>query len=159
MRFRLFALGYGTGLAGLLLGCDPAGPAAPLAAPLGASAPVDVPLLEVIEDINACTGEQITLTYSATARVQDFGDHFVLQARGTVATSDGWSGTFTWSFVFQDDHIAHIAAHDMEITDGSHQRMIFPLGLEQHVSSTDGELIVDFVHFSKDRVRCVGKPA
>ena len=119
------------------------------------SAPVEAPLLVAFDDINACTGETITLTYTGTARVQTVGDHSLLHVDGSVTTSDGWFGTFVWTFINQGDQVAHVNAHDMEITDGSRQRMIFPLGLEQHVT-IDGALVVDFFRFSKDRVRCVG---
>ena len=119
------------------------------------SAPLEVPLQVDIVDINACTGETITLTYTGTALVQTVGDHSLLHVNGSVTTSDGWVGTFVWTFINQGDQVAHVNAHDMEISGPGGQRMIFPLGLEQHVT-IDGTLVVDLVHFSKDRVRCVG---
>jgi hypothetical protein len=147
----------------LALSCEPAAPTAP---PLGlpaavspalgaAPSPAYVPLFVVIDDINPCTGLPVTLTYEGTARVQEFGDHFVLHVNGSVETTDGFSGSFSWTLIFQGDRIAHVSAHDMEISDATGQIMIFPIGLEQHVTA-DGELVVDLFHFSKDRVRCVG---
>ena len=147
----------------LFAGCEPTLPTsptqtAPNATPPAldaAQSPTEVPLLVVIDDVNPCTGLPVTLTYDGTARVQEFVNHFVLHVNGTVETTDGFSGSFNWTLVFQADQVAHVSAHDMEVSDATGQIMIFPIGLEQHVT-VNGELVVDLFHFSKDRVRCVG---
>lgn len=151
------------GLSVLAIGCEATSPTAPSAgkpaamtpALDAAQSPADVPLLVVIDDINPCTGLPVTLTYEGTASIQEFGNHFVLHVNGTVETTDGFSGIFNWTILSQSDHVVHVSAHDMEMSDATGQIMIFPIGLEQHVT-VDGELVVDLVHFSKDRVRCVG---
>jgi hypothetical protein len=150
-----------TGLCLMIIGCNSTTPTSPaFTAPTTAavSAPVEVAIFEQFEDFNPCTGASTTLTYSGTAKIRDFDDHFMLHVLGTVVTTDGYSGSFNWTFVFHGDRVGVIRAHDMELSDATGQRMIFPVGVE-HVTSVDGEPIVSFSHFSKDRVRCVGKPS
>jgi len=158
MRFRVLATPVLVTALAFTQGCDSRVPTAPIAAPSASNAPVEAPILVEIQDINPCTGEDILLTYAGTGTLQEFGDHSVLHVLGTVTTSDGWAGSFNWTFIFQVGQVGHIAAHDVELTDGSHQRMLFAVGVE-HVTGVNGEEIVTFVHFSKDRVRCVGTPA
>jgi hypothetical protein len=153
--WRLFA-----GLALLAVGCDAPAPMTSESQASGPSlaaarAPVEVPLQQSYDDINPCTGLQMTLYYTGTARVQDFGDHSLFHVNGTVTTSDGWTGKFTWTFTFLNDQVAHVTAHDMELNSATGQREIFPVGLEVHIA-VDGRPVVDLVHFSKDRTRCVG---
>jgi len=157
MHFRLCA-GTALGVGLLALAC--AGPGPTDLAATGAAlsrAPIESPLLAVIDDVNACNGLPITLTYSGTAQLQEFGDHSLLHINGTVTTTDGFTGTFTWTFVFQGDQVGHITAHDMEVSDVSGQRILFAVGLE-HVTVVNGEIVVSLVHFSHDRIRCLGQP-
>ncbi len=93
---------------------------------------------------------------TGTAQVQAFGDHFLLHVLGSVTTTDGFSGSFNWTFVFEGDRVAQIRAHDMEVSDATGQRMIFAVGVE-HTTTVDGTPVVSFMHFSKERVRCVGR--
>lgn len=158
MRFRVLAMPVLATALALAQGCESSVPTAPTAAPLASNAPVDVPVFAEFQDINPCTGEDILLTYSGTGTLHEFGDHSVLHVRGTVTTSDGWAGSFNWTFVFQVGQVGHFAQHDVELSDGSHQRVIFAVGIT-HVTGVNGEVIVTFEHFSKDRVRCVGTPA
>jgi hypothetical protein len=165
-RSNIFALATAAGFCLALVGCESGLQTSPtsagsLAAPVTAAAaraPVGEPLLIEIDDVNACNGLPITLTYAGTALVQEFGDHSLLHVNGTVTTTDGFTGTFNWAFVFQDDQVAHISAHDMEVSDASGQRIIFAVGVE-HTTSVDGTTVVSFVHFSHDRIRCIGSGA
>jgi hypothetical protein len=144
---------------GLFSGCATDTPTAPSdSRPALSRAPIDAPLLVTIDDVNACTNEPITLTYSGMANLQEFGGHFLLHVNGVVTTTDGYTGIFNWTFIGYADQVSHVSAHDMEVSDATGQRILFPLGLEQHVT-IDGELVVDFFHFANGRVRCLGKPA
>lgn len=116
-------------------------------------APIVVPLFEEFDDLNPCTGEVVTYTFTGTARIKEFDDHFILVAKGTVVTSDGFSGSFNRQFVFQGDRVAHLRFHDMEVSDDTGQRIMFGVGL-LHETSVAGETVVSFLHFSG--LRCVG---
>lgn len=148
----------------LLVSCTertaPSDPAPPtslgLVSPAAARTPIDVPIFAQFDDVNPCTGEPITLTYNGTGQLQEFGDHSVLHVIGSVVTTDGYTGSFNWTIVFQGDRVAHVRAHDMEVNDATGQRVIFAVGVE-HTTSVDGEPVVSFVHFSKDRIRCIGR--
>ena len=117
------------------------------------AAPTAVPFSEQFDDINPCTGETITLTFTGTAFIQEFDDHSILVAAGTVVTSDGFSGTFNRQFVFLGDRVAHLRFHDMEVSDETGQRVVFGVGLV-HETSVDGQPVVSFTHTSG--LRCVG---
>ena len=119
-----------------------------------AKVPIVVPLFDEITDVNPCTGETITLTFTGTAFVQEFDDHSLLVASGTVVTSDGFSGSFEWLFVFQGDRVTHLRFHDMEVSDETGQRVMFGVGLV-HETSVNGKTVVAFNHFSG--LRCVGE--
>ena len=143
-----------------LSGCDAPDPMSPTANVLLAAsasrAPVESPFVTVIDDFNPCTGRPISLTFSGTAMIQAFADHFLMRVKGEVTTSDGFTGTFNWTFVEYGDQVGIVRAHDMELSDATGQRMIFPVGLE-HETNVHGETVVSFVRFSKDAVRCVGR--
>jgi hypothetical protein len=158
MRFPVLATPVLLAALSLTQGCDSRPPTDPIAAPSAAGAPVDVSVFAEFQDINPCTGEEILLTYEGTGSLHEFGDHSVLHVLGQVTTSDGWAGSFNWTFVFQVGQVGHFAQHDVELDNGSHQRVIFAVGIV-HVTAVNGEEIVTFEHFSKDRVRCVGTPA
>jgi hypothetical protein len=143
----------------LILACS--GPAltdATGGAPAFSRAPVESPLLVLIDDVNACNGLPITLTYAGTAQLQEFDGHSLLHVNGTVTTSDGYTGTFNWTFIFEGDLVGHVVAHDMEVSDLSGQRILFAVGLD-HVTAVDGQIVVTFSHFSHERIRCLGQPA
>lgn len=162
-RANIPATATAAGLIIMLLGCESGLQTSPtsagsLGAPVAAAAahaPVEEPLFIQIDDVNACNGLPITLTYAGTAQVQEFGDHALLHVNGTVTTTDGFTGIFNWTFVFQDDQVAQISAHDMEVSDASGQRIIFAVGVE-HATSVNEQIVVSFVHFSHDRIRCIG---
>jgi hypothetical protein len=142
------------------LGCDsaPLSPPQSLAPTYATSGqgPTEVPLFEQFDDLNPCTGAVVTYTFTGTARIQDFDAHFILVARGSVATSDGFSGSFNRQFVFQGDHVVTLRFHDMEVRDETGQRILFGVGLV-HETSVNGQPVVSFTHFSG--LRCVGKGA
>jgi hypothetical protein len=103
-----------------------------------ASPPVEFPHLDVVDDVNPCTGQAITLTFASTVRVTEFDDHFVAHYSGTVTTTDGGSGHYRIQQVSNGDgHVTTQHNHDMEGYD-NHQRVIFALIL--HTTVVDGEV-------------------
>ncbi|MGQ0797596.1 MAG: hypothetical protein ACT4OI_07030 [Methanobacteriota archaeon] len=118
-----------------------------------AQAPIEVPLFEEFSDLNLCTDEVVTYTFTGTARISEFDGHFILVARGSVVTSDGFSGSFNRQFVFQDDRVTVLRFHDMEVSDETGQMIVFGVGLIVEISA-DGEPVVSFLQFSG--LRCVG---
>jgi hypothetical protein len=149
-------------LAALVLtaGCDnPAQPEQAIAAPPGpiaASRPVEVPFFEEFQDINPCTGQLVTYTFTGTARIQESDDRSILVARGSVVTSDGFTGSFNRQFVFIGGRVTHLRFHDMEVSSETGQRIIFGVGLF-HETSLQGQPVVSFEHFSG--LQCVGRGA
>jgi len=117
-----------------------------------AAPPASQPLFEQFDDVNPCTDEIITLTFTGTAFVQTSGDHFILRASGTVTTSDGFEGSFNRNFIFIGDRVETLRFHDMEISDDTGQRVIAAVGLV-HVTRVDGVPVVDLVKFPS--LRCV----
>lgn len=158
MRSRAYtSAAIGAGL--LLLACSGPAPTDPGGGRLAFSrAPVESPLLVLIDDVNACTGLPITLTYAGTAQVQEFDGHSLLHVNGIVTTSDGYTGTFHWTILFERDQVGHVTAHDIEVSDASGQRILFAVGVD-HVTAVDGQIVVTFSHFSHERIRCLGQPA
>ena len=160
-RLAIVACLTGTPVILAVAGCDVPNPmsSAPTGVVLAANAtraPVESPFSTVIDDFNACTGLPASFTFSGIARIQEFNDHFLMRVMGEVTTNDGFAGTFNWTFVEHGDQVGIVRAHDMELSDATGQRMIFPVGLE-HVTNVNGETVVSFVRFSKDAVRCVGR--
>ncbi len=121
----------------------------------GGGAPIVVPHSGWFDDLNPCTGDVVTYTLTGTERIQAFDDHFISHAKGTIVTSDGFSGSYNWQFVFQGDRVAHLRFHDSEVSDETGQRIMFGVAMI-HETSVDGELVVSFLHFSG--LRCVGPP-
>lgn len=119
-----------------------------------ASPPTSEPLFEQFDDVNPCTDEIVTLTFTGTAFVRSSGDHFTLRASGTVTTSDGFEGTFNRNFVVIGDRVETLRFHDMEISNASGQRIVFAVGL-LHVTRVDGVPVVDLLQITSPR--CVGR--
>ena len=109
-------------------------------------APVEVPLNVQFNDINFCTGQIVTYTMTGTARVQQQGDRYLLVARGTVVTSDGFAGTFNRTFIIKGDQVTHLRFHDMETSSATGQRQVFSVGM-YHLTAVNGEPIVEFEQF------------
>lgn len=125
--------------------------------PIAASrAPVEVPLFEQFDDLNPCTGAVVTITFTGTARIHQFGNHSMLVANGSVATSDGFTGSFNRQIVVHGDRVTHARFHDMEVNQATGQRIIFGVGMF-HETTAGGEIRVSFVHFSG--AKCVGPAA
>lgn len=118
-----------------------------------AAAKMQVPVFQEITDVNPCTGELVTITYTGTGDVRGGGDNLIVQSRGTVATSDGYTGTFDWTFVFVEERVTHFRFHDAEVSNETGQKVVFSVGLN-HTTWKDGEAVVSFTHASGPR--CVG---
>ena len=128
-----------------------------LMAPIAwAKPPINVPIFEVFDDVNPCTGEIMTLTFTGVARIIENQDNSILVGRGTVETSDGFSGSFNRQFVINGDRVFHLRFHDMEASDETGQRIMFGVGMI-HETTVDGDIVVSFLQFSG--LRCVGPPA
>ena len=149
-------------LLAVVVACEPAAPVAPTSEPparaenAAAAARAErtvVPVFDEVSDVNPCTGELVTITYAGTGHVHRGGDNVVLQARGAVVTSDGYTGTFNWTFVFVDDRVTHFRFHDTEVSSESGQRVLFAVKID-HTTWRNGEAIVSFSHASGPR--CVG---
>jgi hypothetical protein len=110
-------------------------------------------LFEQIQDVNPCTDEIITLTFTGTAVTRTSGDHFILRASGTVVTSDGYEGSLNRNFVVIGDRVETLRFHDTELSDAGGQRIVFAVGLV-HVTRVNDVPVVDLVKLSGPR--CVG---
>src|SRR2546422_3591316 len=93
-----------------------------------AQSPTQVPLFEQFQDLNPCMGAVVTYTFSGTARIIKFDDHFILVAKGSVVTSDGFSGSFNRKFVFQGDQETVFRFHALEISAETAQFIWFAVG-------------------------------
>lgn len=69
------------------------------AAPAAADPPTEFPILDVFDDVNPCTGEDMTVTFVGTAFVHFHDSRIVARAQRTITTSDGSVGHGTDSFV------------------------------------------------------------
>ena len=69
------------------------------AAPAAADAPTEFPILDVFPDVNPCTGEPMTVTFTGTVSVHFHGSRIVAHAARTITTSDGFVGHGTDTFV------------------------------------------------------------
>jgi hypothetical protein len=127
-------------LAVLLSACSDA-PAITSPEPEFSNAPVESPLHVQFNDINFCGGQIVTYTMDGTVWVQEFGDHYLLVGRGTVTTSDGFTGTFNRTFVFQGDRVTVLRFHDMEVNSATGQRQVFSMGMYLTIKP-DGQVAV-----------------
>ena len=69
------------------------------AAPAAADAPTEFPILDVFEDVNPCTGDVMTVTFTGTFFVHEHGSRVVVRGDRTITTSDGFVGHGTDNFV------------------------------------------------------------
>ena len=69
------------------------------AAPAAADRPTQFPILAVFTDTNPCTGTPMTVTFVGTLFVHEHGSREVNIAHRTIATSDGFAGHGTDTFV------------------------------------------------------------
>ena len=121
--------------------CERAALTAPHLAVQASAAPEEVPFFEQFDGDNC--GEFVTFTFTGTARIQQQGDRYLLVARGTVTTSNGFSGTFNRQYVFKGDRVAILRFHDMEVSSDTGQRVVFSMGMYLY-SLADGTHVVDF---------------
>jgi hypothetical protein len=117
--------------------------------------PVETPLFEVVQDINPCTGELITLTFTGVAVVHEREDRSHLRGFGEVITSDGYAGTFNRTFFFKGDQIVTLRFHDMELNSATGERVV--ISVIFHMTVVGGQVRSNVLNFSGPR--CVGRSA
>ena len=69
------------------------------AVPAAADRPQEFPILDVFPDVNPCTGNPMTVTFTGTFYVHDHGSREVVRGERTITTSDGFVGHGTDSFI------------------------------------------------------------
>ena len=134
-----------------------------LAAVASAGSPaikMDVPD-ESFTDLNPCTGETVTITYSYTTFViregpdGAGGTHVTGTGTGTATTSDGFSGRFTFWFggnTRPDGSFNETFTNSNTLGDGSGARIL--VTVQSHVTMANGELRIEH---EQTNFRCVGK--
>lgn len=156
MRFHSFTALFCLAVLAAACSNDVNGPNAGRRRPAVVSAaPAVVPMFEQFNDMNFCTGNVVTYTFTGTARIQERGDVFILVASGTVTTSDGFAGSFNRQFIFKGDQVAHLRFHDIEINAETGQRQIFSMGM-YHTTAPDGTPVVGFEKYGA--TKCSGEP-
>jgi hypothetical protein len=70
-----------------------------LAVPAAADPPTAFPIEDVFDDVNPCTGDDMTVTFDGTAFVHFHDSRIVARAQRTITTSDGSVGHGTDNFV------------------------------------------------------------
>jgi hypothetical protein len=70
-----------------------------LAVPAAADPPTQFPIHDVFDDVNPCTGDDMTVTFIGTAFVHFHDSRIVARAQRTITTSDGSVGHGTDNFV------------------------------------------------------------
>jgi hypothetical protein len=69
------------------------------AAPAAADRPQQFPIFDQFPDVNPCTGEDMTVTFTGTFYVHEHGSRVVVRGQRTITTSDGFVGHGTDNFV------------------------------------------------------------
>jgi len=69
------------------------------AAPAAANAPEQFPIFDQFLDVNPCSGEEMTVTFTGTFYVHEHGSRLVVRGDRTITTSDGFVGHGTDTFV------------------------------------------------------------
>ena len=92
------------------------------AVPAAADRPATFPILVSFPDVNPCTGQDITVTYTGTAFFHFHGDRTVARSERTITTSDGFTGHGTDSFV-QNGQV-FTTRHDDVLTNSSGDRFL-----------------------------------
>jgi len=124
-----------------------------LSVSVAAGTPVEIPISEVVDDVNPCTGEPITITFTGVGFVHEDDDRYIFRGVGTVVTSDGFVGTFNRNYFIKGDQIFRVRFHDMEVSSSSGQRILFPLGLFT-VTTVNGQ--VRSTVLQVPGARCIG---
>ena len=124
---------------------------------------IDVPD-DVFTDVNPCTGELTTITYSYKMFVireepdAAGGFHVTGTGVGTITTADGFSGRFTLWFGFNGTHSGRSEStftNSNTLRDGS-GRVILVTFLN-HITYVEGGDVI--VEREQVNFKCVGKPA
>ena len=68
-------------------------------APAAADRPQAFPIFDRFPDVNPCTGEDMTVTFTGTFFVHEHGSRVVVRGDRTITTSDGFVGHGTDTFV------------------------------------------------------------
>jgi hypothetical protein len=92
------------------------------AAPAAADAPTEFPILDVFEDVNPCTGDVMTVTFTGTFFVHEHDSRVVVRGERTITTSDGFVGHGTDSFVDNGQVLVFRQADIMTNASGDHFR-------------------------------------
>ena len=69
------------------------------AAPAAADRPQQFPIFDRFPDVNPCTGDDMTVTFTGTFYVHEHGSREVVRGARTITTSDGFVGHGTDNFV------------------------------------------------------------
>jgi hypothetical protein len=69
------------------------------ATPAAADPPMEFPIFDVFEDVNPCTGDVMTVTFTGTFFVHEHDSRVVVRGQRTITTSDGFVGHGTDNFV------------------------------------------------------------
>jgi hypothetical protein len=92
------------------------------AVPAAADPPTEFPILDVFEDVNPCTGDPMTVTFTGTFFVHEHGSRVVVRGERTITTSDGFVGHGTDSFVDNGQVLVFRQADIMTNASGDHFR-------------------------------------
>jgi hypothetical protein len=92
------------------------------AAPAAADAPTEFPILDVFEDVNPCTGDVMTVTFTGTFFVHEHDSRVVVRGERTITTSDGFVGHGTDSFVDNGQVVVFRQADILTNASGDHFR-------------------------------------
>jgi hypothetical protein len=92
------------------------------AVPAAADAPTEFPILDVFEDVNPCTGDVMTVTFTGTFFVHEHDSRVVVRGERTITTSDGFVGHGTDSFVDNGQVLVFRQADIMTNASGDHFR-------------------------------------
>jgi hypothetical protein len=92
------------------------------AAPAAADAPTEFPILDVFEDVNPCTGDVMTVTFTGTFFVHEHDSRVVVRGARTITTSDGFVGHGTDSFVDNGQVVVFRQADILTNASGDHFR-------------------------------------
>jgi hypothetical protein len=92
------------------------------AAPAAADAPTEFPILDVFEEVNPCTGDVMTVTFTGTFFVHEHDSRVVVRGERTITTSDGFVGHGTDSFVDNGQVVVFRQADILTNASGDHFR-------------------------------------
>ena len=117
------------------------------AVPAAADPPTEFPILDVFEDVNPCTCDVMTVTFTGTFFVHEHDSRAVVRGERTITTSDGFVGHGTDSFVDNGQVLVFRQADIMTNASGDHFRArgLFVL-----------DLSTDTVRIERFELTCLG---